>query len=120
MPNSEIEKRLEELCLAVQEIDSYLFVSADGTQVIASRGLPVEPQQVGALSAILLALCQKTTSLWQLGDADYLVLDGTSGKLVCIPVGTTGVLVLGCRVAADTAEIRDKAMRAALDCARLL
>jgi predicted regulator of Ras-like GTPase activity (Roadblock/LC7/MglB family) len=119
MPTSGIEQILQSLCGDVPEIDSFLVVSTDGMDIVAASETDADLQQAAASGAVLSALGSKMAEIWQSGEPDYLVLDGAVAKLISLPIGTIGVLILRCRGGTSLDNIKERIGRAVLDCARV-
>ena len=78
------------------DIEATAVVSADGL-VMASR-LPadVEEDRVGAMSAALLSLGERTVGELNKGEIQQVIIKGSGGYTVLMNVGASSEAVLGC------------------------
>ena len=90
-----LEEVLQKLHKSVGGLQGTVVVSIEGFVVAAysgegraHRNNPVDSPQVAAMAAAIIALGERVLGRLASGEIDRILLDGTTGGIVVVPVGT--------------------------------
>ena len=94
-----LEEILRRLHKTVAGLNGTVVVSIEGFVVASYSGdgrtrnsNPVDSPQVAAMSAAMIALAERVLGRLSRGDIDRILLDGTEGGIVVVPVGSEAAL----------------------------
>lgn len=78
------------------DIEATAVVSADGLVMASHLPADVEEDRVGAMSAALLSLGERTVRELNKGEIQQVIIKGSGGYTVLMNVGSSSEAVLGC------------------------
>ncbi|PHQ23633.1 hypothetical protein CLH62_20350 [Marinobacter guineae] len=91
MSTAEIEKELEEFCLALKDIKSSMIISPDGL-VIAKHGPTHDQDLFAALFLELKVVCEKILFQLNCDDIEEIYIRSKSGSVTVFPLFDKGYL----------------------------
>lgn len=89
---SELKEELRRLLEKSQEIDAAAVVSMDGFVIASALPAGYEEDRLGAMSAALLSLGERTASELGRGDLAQVFVEGTQGYVFLLAAGEDAVL----------------------------
>lgn len=104
---------LSDLNSSSVDITASAVISSDGLPIASLLQGNVDPDRVGAMSAALLALGNRTTKELMCGELEQVIVKGTDGYTLLIQAGDDTVLVVTARENAKLGLILLDARRAA-------
>ena len=108
---------LEDLVRSVERVEGALLVDATGELVIASAGIGVRHQLIGAYQGIVLAQAQRLAARHALGEVRYLLWRHRGGSVIVRPLKDGYFLVVNVAPEGDVARglFRSAAVQARLN-----
>lgn len=104
---------LSDLNSSSVDITSSAVISTDGLPIAHLLPDNIDPDRVGAMSAALLALGNRTTNELACGELEQVIVKGRAGYTLLIQAGATNVLCLTAKESAKLGLILLDARRAA-------
>lgn len=83
---------LDDLATNVPDIKASAVVSVDGLTIASQLPVGIEEDRVGAVSAALLSLGERSSHEMACGDLSLILLKSASGYIVTMSVGANAVL----------------------------
>ena len=87
---------LSDLNSSSVDITASAVISSDGLPIASLLQSNIDPDRVGAMSAALLALGNRTTKELLCGELEQVIVKGTDGYILLIQAGEDTVLVISC------------------------
>jgi len=104
---------LSDLNSSSVDITASAVISSDGLPIASMLQGNIDPDRVGAMSAALLALGNRTTKELLCGELEQVIVKGTDGYILLIQAGEDTVLGVTARESAKLGLILLDARRAA-------
>lgn len=102
------------------DVDGVAVVSADGLPMASALPDDIEEERLAAMSASMLSLGERATSLLRRGDMRQLFIEGDHGFVYVMAAGDNAVVCAICRPSAKTGLILYEMKTAARAIARAL
>jgi len=83
---------LNDLNSSSSEVEACALISTDGLIMAAQLPAKIDEDRVGAMSAAMLSLGDRTASELERGNLDQVLIRGTSGYILMVQAGSDAVL----------------------------
>jgi len=111
---------LNELRSSSGDIDGCAIVSLDGLPIASSLMDSIDESRVGAMSAAMLSLGDKTAEELGRGDLDQVMIKGKNGYILMVGAGEDAVLLVITNASAKLGLVFLDSKRAAKNIAEML
>lgn len=120
MRQQHLEQALVELNRSSSDIEASAVISKDGLMIASLLPQGLDEDRVGAMSATILALGERTSNELRRGALDQVVIKGTDGYIVLSQAGGEAVVSVMARPEAKLGMIFLDVKRAAQAVAKVL
>lgn len=120
MRQQHLEQALIELNRSSTDIEASAVISKDGLMIASLLPQGLDEDRVGAMSATILALGERTANELRRGDLDQVVIKGTDGYIVLSQAGDEAVVSVMARPEAKLGMIFLDVKRTAAAVAKVL